>query len=81
VLRADIKKTLNGKRAALVCTDEGEDTPGTFLLFLSPSYSDSKKFSAIDNLLKEKKGNLYVSCDDIKETEDYKIPSYSFHHE
>lgn len=81
-MKTDLKKTVHGRRASLIlCEDEDRVEETSFLYFLSPSYSETKRYNALESMVDDRrKGYLYLVLDELKETEEYKIPKYSFHH-
>lgn len=79
-MKSEVRKTQHGKRVVLVIyDDEMEDEDDRlFLLFLSPSFVDPKKNSALEVLCKDKKQNFSIGLLSIKNENNLQIPKYKF---
>jgi hypothetical protein len=85
VLSIETKKINNAKK--LMCTlleSEERDGDGEvvkeaekFVVFLASSYCESKKFSSLESLLKEKK-NVYIELLGVQNTNSMILPNWKF---
>lgn len=80
IIRTERRKTAHGMRAILICKDEekSDEEDNLFIIFLSPSYNESKKFQALEQLVKDRRSVTFVSLSQVKQEGDMKIPIYHF---
>lgn len=82
-----------GKKLAVVLRDEGEQRlvkgpdgvevliepePENFLYFLAASYTEPKRVTSLDNLLKVKNGRTFMALEKVKIQGEMTIPCYRF---
>lgn len=65
VVGTDMKKGKYGKRCVLVLHDDEREEEENFLFFLSQSYADAKKASALEALARNK--SLYFKIEKVSE--------------
>lgn len=80
IVKVERRKTAHGTRCVVICVDHNEDDEenNLFIIFLSPSYNEAKKYNALEALVKDKRSTTYITLQSVKEESDMKIPIYSF---
>jgi hypothetical protein len=80
ILRIDRKNVQHGgKRATIICRNQEDSDQEAWILFLSPSFSETCKYNALEKLIsKSKPYSLFLSLENIIEENEYVIPIYNF---
>jgi hypothetical protein len=74
ILFMDTRKGAYGKRTVLTLSEGNEN----FLLYLGPSYAETKKGSAIKTLLADETITPFIILKDMRKDGQIDIPEYSF---